>query len=56
MRFEILQLKEARLTDKASAADEQNVIFEEDKAFSNVKEGSYVITLEIKEELSSEEL
>lgn len=56
--MEILQLKEARLADKASAADEQNVIFEEGQSIlKNIKEGSYVITLEIKgKELSSEEL
>lgn len=56
--LEILQLKEARLADKASAADEQNVIFEEGQSIlKNIKEGSYVITLEIKgKELSSEEL
>ena len=56
--LEILQLKEARLADKASAAYEQNVIFEEGQSIlKNIKEGSYVITLEIKgKELSSEEL
>ncbi len=56
--LEIIQLKEVRLADKASAADEQNVIFEEGQSIlKNIKEGSYVITLEIKgKELSSEEL
>ena len=56
--LEILQLKEARLADKASAAYEQNVIFEEGQSIlKNIKEGSYVITLEIKgKELYSEEL
>ena len=56
--LEIVQLKEARLPDKASLADEQNVIFEEGQSIlKNLKEGSQVITLEIKgKELSSEGL
>lgn len=56
--LEIVQLKESKLADKASAADEQNVIFEEGQTIlKNIKDGSYVITLEIKgKELSSEEL
>ena len=56
--LEIVQLKEARLPDKASLADEQNVIFEEGQSIlKNIKEGSQVITLEIKgRELSSEGL
>lgn len=56
--LEIVQLKEARLPDKASLADEQNVIFEEGQSIlKNIKEGSQVITLEIKgKELSSEGL
>ena len=56
--LEIVQLKEARLPDRASLADEQNVIFEEGQSIlKNLKEGSHVITLEIKgKELSSESL
>lgn len=56
--LEIVQLKEARLPDRASLADEQNVIFEEGQSIlKNLKEGSHVITLEIKgKELSSEGL
>ena len=56
--LEIVQLKEARLPDRASLADEQNVIFEEGQSIlKNIKEGSQVITLEIKgKELSSEGL
>lgn len=56
--LEIVQLKEARLPDRASLADEQNVIFEEGQSIlKNLKEGSQVITLEIKgKELSSEGL
>jgi len=56
--LEILQLKESRLADKASRADEQNVIYEEGQTIlKNIKEGSYVITLEIRgKELSSEGL
>ena len=56
--LEIVQLKVVRLPDKASLADEQNVIFEEGQSIlKNIKEGSQVITLEIKgKELSSEGL
>ena len=56
--IEILQLKESKLADKASPADEQNVIYEEGQTIlKNIKDNSYVITLEIKgKELSSEEL
>ena len=56
--LEIVQLKEARLPDRASLADEQNVIFEEGQSIlKNLKEGSHVITLEIKgKELPSEGL
>lgn len=56
--LEIIQLKEARLSDKASPADEQNVIYEEGQSIlKSIKEGSYVITLEIRgKELSSETL
>lgn len=56
--LEIIQLKEARLADKASVSEEQNVIREEGQSIiKNIKEGSFVITLEILgKELSSEAL
>lgn len=56
--LEIVQLKESRLADKASAADERTVILEEGQSIlKNIKDGSYVIALEIKgKALSSEEL
>lgn len=54
----ILQLKETRLPDKASAADEEKVIYEEGQTIlKNIKDTAYVVTLEIKgKALSSEEL
>lgn len=56
--IEIVQLKESRLPDKASASDEQTVIYEEGQTIlKNIKDGTYVITLEVKgKQLSSEEL
>lgn len=56
--IEIKELKETRLPDKASVADEQKVIYEEGQTIlANIKDNSYVITLEIKgKQLSSEEL
>ncbi len=56
--LEIVELKEARLPDKASPADEARVKEEEGRAIlGKVDEGTFVITLEIKgKELSSEEL
>ena len=55
---QITELKEARLPDKASEAEEQQVIEEEGSSIlKNIKDGSYVISLEIKgDALSSEEL
>lgn len=55
--IEITELKESRLADKASHAEEQNVIYEEGQSIlKHIKDNSYVITLEIKgKELSSEE-
>lgn len=56
--LEIVELKEARLPDKASKSQEQAVIEEEGRSIlRHVKEGSYVISLEIQgKNLSSEEL
>ena len=56
--IEILELKESRLPDKASEAQEAAVIEEEGKTIlKHVKDGSYVITLEILgKNLTSEEL
>lgn len=55
--IQILQLKEVRLPDKASAAQEQNVIYQEGQSIlRSIKDNSYVITLEIQgKQLSSEE-
>ena len=56
--MEIIELKESRLPDKASAADEENVKVEEGRAIlKTVKDGTFVITLEILgKQLSSPEL
>ncbi|MCI8349298.1 MAG: 23S rRNA (pseudouridine(1915)-N(3))-methyltransferase RlmH [Firmicutes bacterium] len=56
--LEILQLKETKLADKPSEADEKNVIYEEGQTIlKNIKDGTYVIALEINgKSLSSEEL
>ena len=56
--LEIIELKEARLPDKASAADEENVKLEEGRAILKaIKDGTYVITLEILgKQLTSPEL
>ncbi len=56
--LEIIELKEARLPDKASAADEANVKEEEGRSIlSKIDDGTYVITLEIQgKALSSEAL
>lgn len=56
--IEITELKESRLPDKASAADEAAVIENEGNSIlKHIKDGSYVITLEIGGKgLSSEEL
>lgn len=56
--LEILQLKETKLVDKPSEADEKNVIYEEGQTIlKNIKDGTYVIALEINgKSLSSEEL
>ena len=56
--LEIIELKEARLPDKASAADEENVRLEEGRAILKaIKDGTYVITLEILgKQLTSPEL
>lgn len=56
--FQVVQLKETRLPEKASLAQEKSVIEEEGNLIlKNIKEDSYVITLEIKgKNLSSEEL
>ena len=56
--MEIVELKESRLPDKASAADEENVKVEEGRAILKaVKDGTFVITLEILgKQLSSPEL
>ena len=56
--LEIVELKEARLPDKASAAEEENVKLEEGRAILNhLADSTYVITLEVQgKQLSSEEL
>ena len=56
--LEIIELKESRLPDKASAADEENVKLEEGRAIlKTIKDGTYVITLEILgKQLTSPEL
>lgn len=56
--LEITELKEARLPDKASPAQEATVVEEEGRSIlKHVKDGSYVISLEIQgKNLSSEEL
>ena len=55
---QITELRESKLPDKASAADEETVIDEEGKnILKHIKEGSYVVSLEIGgKALSSEEL
>lgn len=57
-RLEIQELKETRISDKPSAAEEQAVKESEGKAIlSKIKKEAYVITLEIKgKALSSEAL
>lgn len=56
--LEIIELKESLLPANASPADEEKVKFEEGKEILKaIKDGTYVITLEIKgKSLSSEEL
>ena len=56
--LEIVELKEARLPDKASAADEENVKLEEGRSIlKQISDSTYVITLEVLgKALSSEEL
>lgn len=56
--MEITELKESRLPDKASAAQEAAVIDDEgENILKHVKDGSYVVSLEIGgKNLSSEEL
>ena len=56
--LEITELKESRLPDKASAADEEMVKVEEGKSILKaIKDGTYVVTLEIQgKQLSSPEL
>lgn len=56
--LEIIELKEARLPDNASKADEEKVkALEGEEILKKIKKGTYVITLEIKgKNLSSEEL
>ena len=56
--LEIVELKESLLPANASPADEEKVKFEEGKEILKaIKDGTYVITLEIKgKSLSSEEL
>ena len=55
---QITELRESKLPDKASAADEETVIDEEGKnILKHIKEGSYVVSLEIGgKAVSSEEL
>ena len=54
----VTEVKEARLPDKASAAEERQAVAEEGQAIlKHVKDGCYVIALEIEgRALSSEEL
>ena len=56
--LEIIELKEARLPDKASPADEEDVKLEEGRSILKaIKDGTYVITLEILgKQLTSPEL
>ena len=56
--LEVVELKEARLPDKASAADEENVKLEEGRSIlKQISASTYVITLEVLgKALSSEEL
>ena len=56
--IDILELKESKLPDKASLAQEAAVVEEEGKTIlKHIKDGSYVITLEILgKNLTSEEL
>lgn len=56
--LEILELKEARLPENASKADEEKVKeLEGEEILKKIKKSTYVITLEIKgKSLSSEEL
>lgn len=56
--MEITELKESRLPDKASASQEDAVIRDEgENILKHVKDGSYVVSLEIGgKNLSSEEL
>ena len=56
--IDILELKESKLPDKASLAPEAAVVEEEGKTIlKHIKDGSYVITLEILgKNLTSEEL
>ena len=54
----IVELKESRLPDKAGPAEEEKVKLEEGREIlKSIKDGTYVITLEIQgKQLSSEEL
>lgn len=54
----IVELKESRLPDKAGAAEEEKVKLEEGREIlKSIKDGTYVITLEIQgKQISSEEL
>ena len=56
--IEIIELKESKLPDKASPAQEATVVEEEGRSIlGKIKDGSYVITLEILgKNLTSEEL
>lgn len=56
--LEIVELKESRLPDRASAAEEEIVKVEEGKSILKaIKDGTYVVTLEIQgKQLSSPEL
>lgn len=55
---EIVELKEVRLPDKAGPAEEEKVKIEEGREIlKSIKDGTYVITLEIQgKQLSSEDL
>ena len=55
---EIVELKESRLPDKAGPAEEEKVKLEEGREIlKSIKDGTYVVTLEIQgKQLSSEEL
>ena len=54
----IVELKESRLPDKAGSAEEERVKLEEGREILRViKDGTYVVTLEIQgKQLSSEDL